>query len=281
MAVPDALKQYMHGIKEYPLITPEEEIFLADEIKAGDERALEKLISANLRLVVAIAQEFSNRGLGMEELVSEGNIGLIHAAKKFDPSKGAKFSTYAAWWIKQFMRRAISESDKVIRIPTSSLRKIRKIRKVKSEMEEKLGREPTDEEIARNSDYSENVVGKLKQAEMHMVSLQAPIVDGERDEVINLIPDESAVLPDKVLMQSDLAKHVLGRMLPTLNEREQHIINLRFGLAGNNTHTLEEISSQMGLTRERIRQLQKRALEKMRSVLDAEDAGNFGATRLN
>jgi RNA polymerase primary sigma factor len=267
------MKQYMRDISEFPLLTPQEEIELADKIHVGDEEALNKMVRSNLRLVVTIAMELCNRGMSLDELVSEGNLGLIQAAQKFDPNKGAKFSTYASWWIKQAMRRALIENDKVIRIPTSSLRKIRKIKRLHHEMAEKLGREPTNVEIARNSEFSENVVGRLKGAELHTVSLQSPISNGEDDMMINLIPDNKTESPERQIIVEDMVAQI-RRALPFLNEREQEIITCRFGLDGGQVQTLENISEKLGLTRERVRQIQNRALQKMRrAIIDAEEDG--------
>ncbi len=273
MIISENMKQYMRDIAEFPLLTPEQEIQLANRISSGDESALDEMVRANLRLVVTIALELGNRGMSIDELVSEGNLGLIQAAKKFDPSKGAKFSTYASWWIKQAMRRALTEKDKVIRIPTSSLRKIRKINRLRNQMAEELGRDPTNDEIATQSEFSENVVGRLKHAELHTVSLQAPIMEGEEDTMINLIPDEKMQSPDDQIMVDDMVDQI-NNALPVLNEREQNIIICRYGLDGKGIRTLEAISTELGLTRERVRQIQKRALQKMRrSLVEAEERG--------
>ncbi len=266
MMITESVKSYMRDISEYPLLQPDEEVDLADQIHQGDRWALNQMIRSNLRLVVTIALELSNRGIPIEELISEGNVGLIQAAKKFDPTKGAKFSTYASWWIKQAMRRAITESGKVIRIPTSSFRKIRKIQRVGRELKEKLGREPTAAEIAGNSEFSVGVVTRLRDAELKTVSLQAPISEGESDTIINLIPNENTPSPDRDLVFRDLSDQMYGA-LPQLKGREQLIIKYRFGLDGRGIRTLEEISKELGLTRERVRQIQKRALEKLRKIM--------------
>lgn len=273
MIISDNMKQYMRDISEFALLTPQEEIDLAGLIHSGDEEALNKMVRSNLRLVVTIAMELCNRGMSLDELVSEGNLGLIQAAQKFDPNKGAKFSTYASWWIKQAMRRALIENDKVIRIPTSSLRKIRKIKRLHNEMAEELGRDPTNVEIARNSEFSENVVGRLKEAELHTISLQTPISNGEDDMMINLIADEQTESPEKKVIVDDMVNQIKSA-LPVLNEREQDIIISRFGLDGGKVHTLETISEKLNLTRERVRQIQNRALQKMRrAITEAEEEG--------
>jgi RNA polymerase primary sigma factor len=271
MIISDNMKQYMRNISEYPLLNPAEEVDLAAAIHGGDDYAVSRLVRANLRLVVAIALGLSSQTVSIEELVSEGNVGLIHAARKFDPKKGAKFSTYAAWWIRQAMRRALTEMDKVIRIPTSSLRKIRRIKRQRLMLTESLGREPSNEEIARNTELSEKVVGRLKGAEVETISLQQPIADGEAETIMNLVPDQSAPAPDLELVTRDLVGH-LRRLLPRLSERERRILMLRFGLDGRPERTLEEISADLRLTRERVRQIQKRALYRMRLLLQSEDA---------
>ena len=262
----DSMKEYMKDIAKIPLINVQEEIELAAKIKAGSEEAKEKLVSANLRLVVKIAHDFKGIGLPLQDLVAEGNIGLIRAAEKFDPSKGAKFSSYASWWIKQAMRRAISEKSKTIRIPVASVTKIMKIRNMKSILTQKLGREPSDEEISKEVDLSKKVVRRLRQADMGTVSLNDPILLGEEGEISHLIADHTAISPYKILDYNESTER-LNIMLSKLNLREQDIIKMRYGLDGKPPQTLEEISKKIGRTRERVRQIQKRALKKLRVQL--------------
>ena len=266
MAYHDPMKEYMREIGQIPLITVEEEVELAGLIKQGDEEAKEKLISANLRLVVKIAHDFKGIGLNLQDLVAEGNIGLMRAAEKFDPAKGAKFSSYAAWWIKQAMRRALSEKSKTIRIPVASVTKMIKIRNVRSLLSQKLNREPLDSEIAEHVDFSEKVVRRLRLADMKTISLHDPILNGEDGEVRHLIPDTKTHTPFKMLDISETSER-LDLMLASLDEREKAIIIMRFGLDGKAPQTLEEISKNIGRTRERVRQIQKRALKKLKLEL--------------
>jgi RNA polymerase primary sigma factor len=270
MIISDSMRQYMRSISEYPLLNPDEEVDLAAAIHRGDDHAVSQLVRANLRLVVAIALELSSQTVSIEDLVSEGNVGLIHAARKFDPRKGAKFSTYAAWWIRQAMRRALTESDKVIRIPTSSLRKIRRIKRQRQLLTDALGRDPSNREIARQTELSERVVSRLKGAEVETISLQQPLAEGEGDTIMNLIPDPRTQAPDLELVARDLVGN-LRRLLPRLSTREQRILMLRFGLDGRTERTLEDISAELRLTRERVRQIQKRALLRLRLMIQAED----------
>ena len=260
------MRDYMQQISEIPRITVEEEVVLAERIKSGDEGALEELISANLRLVVKIAHDFKNLGMTIQDLVAEGNLGLIRAAEKFDPAKGAKFSSYAAWWIKQAMRRALSEKCKTIRVPVASVGKIIKIRNKRIELEQQLGYEPSDRELSHYINISEKVIRRLKGADMRTLSLQDPILNGEEGEISQLIPDDNSPNPFQELAQFETGKH-LTRLLTDLDPREQKILRMRFGLDGKPPMTLEEISHHLGRTRERVRQIQKRALGKLKKKM--------------
>lgn len=270
----DTMKSYMRDISQIPLITQQEEVELARRIHAGDAEARETLIAANLRLVVKIAHDFKGMGLALQDLVAEGNIGLMRAAEKFDPDKGAKFSSYAAWWIKQGMRRALSEKTKTIRIPVASVAKINKIRNARNRKAEELGREPTNKEIASDLEFSERVVRRLQRADFKTVSLHDPIMRGEEGELRNLIPDDSSPNPYDMLDDSESVQR-LNLLLQTLDKRERAILLLRFGLDGSQPKTLDQISKQIGRTRERVRQIQKRALAKLRHALKQE-ATNMG-----
>jgi RNA polymerase primary sigma factor len=259
----DAMKCYMDDIGHIPLVTREEECILAKLIQSGDMEAREKLIRANLRLVVKIAHDFKGIGLPLQDLVSEGNIGLMRAAEKFDPEKGAKFSSYAAWWIKQAMRRALSEKSKTIRVPIASVGKINKIRSMRSQLTETLGRDPTDREIADRLDFSERVVSRLRRCDLKTVSLHDPIMRGEDGELKNLIPDDNAPTPFHILDDNESIQR-LNLLLQNLDKRERTILLMRYGLDGSPPKTLEQISRKIGRTRERVRQIQKRALNKLR-----------------
>ena len=271
----DVLRNYMNSISGDPLLTPADEVRLAAAIRHGSPaehaEARETLIRSNLRLVVKIAHDFRGRGLPLPDLISEGNLGLMRAVNKFDPAKGAKFSSYAAWWIKQSMRRALANQARVIRIPVQSAGKINKIKSVKMKLTEKLGREPTDDEIAENLGFSERTVTGLRLADLRTFSLHDPIQQGEEGEFQDIIPDRGAATPDRILGDEE-SVHRLLSLLSELDERERLILQLRFGLDGKPPKTLEEVSQEIRRTRERVRQIQNQALAKLRAML-ADEAG--------
>lgn len=260
----------MTEANRFELITIKREQELAKEIKKGNTDAVHELIEANLRFVVAIAMDYSKLGTPLDELISEGNIGLMHAAGKYEPDKGAKFSTYAAWWIKQRIRKTISENNKLIRIPVSSMRKILIINKTRSKLTILFGRTPTDEELADETELSVDVVKRLKDADAKICSLHAPLYDGDQLEVGDLIVDRNTKQPDDLLSMNDVIEHML-QILPILPERYQHILTLRFGLNGEPPQTLDTVGKSMNLTRERVRQIEMKSLKKLRRVLEDEE----------
>ena len=264
----DTMKLYMQNIGQYPLVTPQEEIVLAKKIKAGDEEARSRLIRSNLRLVVKIAHDFKGLGLPLLDLISEGNIGLMRAVDKFDPSKGAKLSSYAAWWIKQSMRRALSNQSRIIRIPTQSGQNLSKLKNARVKLVEKLGREPTDKELSEETKLPERTVTALRLAQITTISLHDPIQHGEDGEFRDIIPDEKSTSPDALVRDEETLRNML-KLVDTLDERERNILTLRFGLNGEEPKTLEEVSQSIGRTRERVRQIQNYALEKLRKKLES------------
>jgi RNA polymerase primary sigma factor len=261
-----SLKLYLREISKTPLLTPEEEVQLAKRIKKGDKEARSHMIRANLRLVVKIAQDYSGYGLPISDLISEGNIGLMKAVERFDPKKGGKLSTYAAWWIKQSIKRALANQSKTIRLPVHMVDKIAKMRRISTILAEALGREPTDEELAEEIGLPRRKLAMLKQASQRPTSLDAPINEGEATEYGEIIGDERAANPLEMLSDKNLHGQLDG-LLSVLDERERKIIDERFGLTGKKPMTLEEVGRQFGVTRERIRQLQNSALTKMRRAL--------------
>jgi len=265
-----SLKLYLKEISRTPLLTVEDEIQLADRIKKGDPEARAHMIRANLRLVVKIAQDYSNYGLPVMDLISEGNIGLMKAVERFDPNKGGKLSTYAAWWIKQSIKRALANQSKTIRLPVHMVDKIAKMRRIAAMLAEVLGREPTDEELADEIGLPRRKLAMLKQASQRPTSLDAPINDGESTEFGDIIGDERADNPLDVLADKNLHGE-LDHLLAVLDKRERRIIDERFGLNGRKPMTLEEVGREFGVTRERIRQLQNSALTKMRRALRKKD----------
>jgi RNA polymerase primary sigma factor len=267
------IKIYLREIGQIPLLTPLEEIDLAARIKRGDRAARRLMIEANLRLVVKIAQEYANLGLPLLDLVSEGNIGLMKAVERFDPAKGGKLSTYAAWWIKQSIKRALANQSKTIRLPVHLVDKISKMRLVSLQMTEELGREPADDELAEEIGISSRVVSQLKTVSIRPASLNAPIGDDDSTEFGETVADEDSPTPFELLRGKNL-RDGLGDLLEVLDHRERNIIFQRFGLGGGKPGTLEEVGKKFKVTRERIRQIQNTALAKMRRALNKKEKAN-------
>jgi RNA polymerase primary sigma factor len=265
---------YLREISQVPLLTPQEEVKLASQIKRGNKKAREKMIKANLRLVVKIAHDFSNYGLPLLDLISEGNIGLMKAVERFDPQKGGKLSTYASWWIKQSIKRALANQSKTIRLPVHLVDKIGKIRRVAAQMTEELGREPSNEELAEELGLAPAKVAHLKNVAVRPASLDAKINADDDTAFGDLVSDERAEDPFAVLRDKDLREEV-GDLLDVLDARERKIIAFRFGLGGGRERTLEEVGRKFGVTRERIRQLQNIALLKMRKALRKREELKF------
>jgi RNA polymerase primary sigma factor len=260
------LNRYLREIGQFSLLTPQQEIELAEKIKKGDAEARERMINANLRLVVTIAHDYANLGLPLLDLISEGNIGLTKAVERFDPTKGAKLSTYAMWWIKQSIKRALADQSKTIRIPVHLGEKLATIRRVASQMSDDLGREPTDDELGEELGIASQKVARLKRVGIRPASLDAPVGDDDSTEFGEMIGDDEAQTPFELLRDEDLRNEMDG-LLDVLDEREKKIISERFGLGGGKPKTLEEVSKGFSVTRERIRQLQNVALAKLRSAL--------------
>jgi RNA polymerase primary sigma factor len=258
-----AFHLYLREIGQTPLLTPQEEIELARRIKRGDRRAREQMIKANLRLVVKIARDYENFGLPLLDLINEGNIGLMKGVERFDPKKGAKLSTYAAWWIKQAIKRALANQSKTIRLPVHVVDKLFHLRRAAAKLEETFGREPTDEELAGELDYPVARVRQLRRAAIRPTSLEAPIGDDETNRVADVVKDENADTPYEQL-EEKANSALVHEMVETLDSREQAILRQRFGLDGDDRKTLEEIGEQFGVTRERIRQIEEIALKKLR-----------------
>ena len=265
-----AIKLYLREIGRIKLLTPQEEIDLAARIKKGDREARTLMITANLRLVIKIAHDYANLGLPLLDLVSEGNIGLMKAVERFDPAKGGKLSTYAAWWIKQSIKRALANQSKTIRLPVHLVDKISKMNRVASQMSEELGREPTDDELAEEVGLSPRSVSQLKTASIRPTSLDAPINGDDSTEFGDLVGDEDARTPFEFLRDRNL-RDELPELLAILDPRERLIIFQRFGLDGARQRTLEEVGNKLGVTRERIRQLQNIALMKLRRALSRKE----------
>jgi RNA polymerase primary sigma factor len=265
------LQLYLQEIGKTPLLTIKEEISLARRIRRGDKAARDHMISANLRLVVKIAHDYKDFGLPLLDLISEGNIGLIKAVERFDPRKGGKLSTYAAWWIKQSIKRALANQSKTIRLPVHLVDKISKMRRTAMALTEELGREPTDEELAMELQIPTNKVAHLKSVSVRPTSLDAPIgEDGDSSTFGEIVGDENALSPLDSLKERNRNAD-LHAMVSSLDPREAEIIKLRFGLDGSSELTLEEVGKKFKVTRERVRQLQNLALSKMRKAISANE----------
>ncbi len=267
----DSMKIYIREINLYPLLTIREEKALARVIHGKNEKkrqaAMQTLVQSNLRLVVKIAHDFKGLGLPLNDIISAGNIGLLRAVEKFEPAKGAKFSSYAAWWIKQTIHRSIYNQARTIRIPIQSLKKLAAIKRMENKLAVQLGRSPSDAEIAETLNYSSRTVAMLRYHNSDVTSLNAPIQAGEEGTLEELVPDMSAQTPDTILCDSDDRKH-LKTLFAKLNERERQILEMRY----YKKQTLEEVSRQIGRTRERVRQIQTQALQKLRMLM----TGDFG-----
>lgn len=266
----NVMRTYMQEIGKTPLLTKEEEIELAARIKKGDKVARDHMISANLRLVVKIAHDYNNFGLPLLDLISEGNIGLVKAVERFDPSKGGKLSTYAAWWIKQSIKRALANQSKTIRLPVHLVDRISKMRKITAQLADELDREPTDEEIAYTMGLPVNKVAHLKSVSVRPSSLDAPVGEDGDTTFGELVGDENEASPLENLQEKSMSndiKTVIGQ----LEDREAEIIHLRFGLDGNHPLTLEEVGEKFDITRERVRQIQNIAIHKMRRIMSENE----------
>lgn len=266
-----AYKLYLREIGQVGLLTPQEEIDLAALIKKGDKEARDLMIKANLRLVVKIARDYEGFGLPLLDLVSEGNIGLMKAVERFDPAKGGKLSTYAAWWIKQSIKRALANQSKTIRLPVHLVDKIAKMRRAEMKLHEELGREATNEELAAELDTTPMRVAQMRSASIRPASLDAPIGDEDSNTYGEIVEDEAAYTPYEQLEEKTVTD-MLHDLVDTLDEREITILRYRFGLDGGQERTLEEVGEKFGVTRERIRQIQNIALRKLRKRIEKLEA---------
>jgi RNA polymerase primary sigma factor len=270
----DSLQLYMQEIGKTPLLTREEEIQLASRVKRGDKRARDRMIKANLRLVVKISYDYANFGMPLLDLINEGNIGLMKAVERFNPKKGAKLSTYAALWIKQSIRRALSNQSKTIRLPVHIVDKVHKLHRASVELTETLGREPNDAELAEYLGILPDKVAKLRTYGVSPASLDAPIGDDDDNRFSDIVEDEGALTPYELLrvktMRQEIRQHI-----KYLAPREAEILTMRFGLDGKEPRTLDEVGRKFKVTRERIRQIQELALGKLRRRVEALDNGKL------
>ena len=263
VGIDDPVRMYLKEIGKVDLLTAEEEVSIAKRIEEGDETARQELIEANLRLVVSIAKKYVGRGLLFLDLIQEGNMGLMKAVEKFDYTKGYKFSTYATWWIRQAITRAIADQARTIRIPVHMVETINKLIRVSRQLLQELGREPTPEEIGEEMDLSPDKVREIMKISQEPVSLETPIGEEEDSNLGDFIEDEDAPAPAKAASYS-LLKEQIDQVLDSLTEREKRVLELRFGIEDGRPRTLEEVGKEFGVTRERIRQIESKALRKLR-----------------
>jgi RNA polymerase primary sigma factor len=273
----NSLTFYLREIGSVQLLTPAEEIQLAALIKKGDQAAREKMIKANLRLVVKIARDYENIGLPLLDLISEGNIGLMKAVERFDPGKGAKLSTYASWWIKQSIKRALANQSKTIRLPVHLVGEISKMYHTSQRLQETLGREPTDEELGDELGIRSSRVSQMRVAAIRPASLDAPLADDDSNTFGDVVRDEHAEPPCQTVETQALTK-LLREMVKDLSPREAGILSARFGLDGTRQKTLDEVGIEFRVTRERVRQVQNRALKKLRKMLERANKIRAGQT---
>jgi len=263
ISIDDPVRMYLKEIGKIPLLKPHEEVELAKRMQEGDEIAKQRLVEANLRLVVSIAKRYVGRGMLFLDLIQEGNLGLIKAVEKFDYVRGFKFSTYATWWIRQAITRAIADQARTIRIPVHMVETINKLIRVSRQLLQELGRDPKPEEIAKEMEMSEEKVREIMKIAQDPVSLETPIGEEEDSHLGDFIPDEDALAPAEAAAYS-LLKDQIEEVLGSLNEREQKVLKLRFGLEDGRARTLEEVGKEFDVTRERIRQIEAKALRKLR-----------------
>ena len=268
----DSVRLYLREIGKIPLLTGDEELELAQKVKEGDKRAKDKMAEANMRLVVSIAKRYSGRGLDFLDLIQEGNTGLLRAVEKFDPDKGFKFSTYATWWIRQAITRAIADQARVIRIPVHMVETINKLLRTQRRMTQELNREPTMDELAKELDMEPCKIEYVMKIKQDIHSLDAGVGrDGEEEDSVlgDFIEDEDSTTPEESA-SNQLLKEQVQAILSSLSDREQKIVKMRFGLDNGKSHTLEEVGQEFAVTRERIRQIEAKALAKLRKHKDAK-----------
>jgi RNA polymerase primary sigma factor len=265
----DALQLFLKDIGKVPLLTAAQEVELAKRIERGDHGAKQAMVEANLRLVVSIAKRYRNQGLPFLDLIQEGTIGLVRAAEKFDYRKGFKFSTYATWWIRQAVARAIADKGRTIRMPVHVVEKLNRILRSERKLRAERGREPSIEEIARDVDMSPDEVEHIRRSAQTPVSLEKPVGDDDESEFGHFLADDSTPLPDE-LAETALQREALRGILSALSERERRVLELRYGLDGQQPRTLDEVGRAFNVTRERIRQIEHQGLKKLRALADAQ-----------
>lgn len=264
-----SIDKYLSDVSKEEMINAEEEVRLAVKIKRGDEVALNKLVSANLRFVISVAKQYQGHGLTLEDLIAEGNIGLIIAAKRFDETKGFKFISYAVWWIRQSIMQAIAENSRVVRLPLNKVSAIQKVAQAYSKLEQQFERPPSNDEIGDLLESNAESVGDLFVYAQRQVSVDAPLMEGEDNNLLHVMANNDSQVPTSELMNESLRRDI-ERVLVHLKEREADVLRLSFGLNGIPPMTLEEIANSLGLTRERIRQIREKGLRSLRKKVNSE-----------
>lgn len=261
-----SLEKYLQEIGKVDLLTPEEEVDLAKKIKEGDQEALEKLTKANLRFVVSVAKQYQNQGLSLSDLINEGNLGLIKAAQRFDETRGFKFISYAVWWIRQSILQALAEQSRIVRLPLNKVGSLNKINRAFSELEQEYEREPSSEELADLLEISSDEVETTLGVAARHVSMDAPFVDGEDNSLLDVLENDGTPGTDTKLEYAESLRREIERSLNTLTERQCDVIKLYFGIGIEHPMSLEDIGDRFGLTRERVRQIKDKAINKLRSA---------------
>lgn len=259
------LEKYFNDISKYELLTPEEEVFLAQRIKEGDQIALEKLTKANLRFVVSVAKQYQNGTMPLNDLINEGNLGLVKAAKKFDETRGFKFISYAVWWIRQSIMQALAEQSRMVRLPLNKISSLSKINQAVAAMEQSYEREPTSEELAEFMGLTIDEVKNTQKSSSKQVSVDAPFNEGESSSLLDVLENKESKRADLDLEYHDSLQKEIDRLLSTLSEKERVVISQFFGLGSSGKLSLEEIGNNLGITRERVRQIKEKALNKLRN----------------
>ncbi|MEG1572141.1 MAG: RNA polymerase sigma factor RpoD/SigA [Bacteroidales bacterium] len=259
-----SLDKYLQDIGKEELVSADEEVQLAQRIKAGDKAALEKLTRANLRFVVSVAKQYQNQGLSLPDLINEGNLGLIKAAKRFDETRGFKFISYAVWWIRQSILQALAEQSRIVRLPLNQVGSLNKIKKESSRLEQKFERPPSIDEIAESLDMSKEKIAEVLNITTRYVSMDAPLVQDEETNFIDVFISEDSPSTDQLLIKESLSREI-ERSLSTLTEKERDVINLFYGIGGHHGLTLDEIAAKFDLTRERVRQIKEKAIRRLKN----------------
>lgn len=269
-----SLDKYLQEIGKVDLLTPDEEIELAIRIRKNDQRALEKLVKANLRFVVSVAKQYQNQGLTLGDLINEGNLGLIKAARRFDETRGFKFISYAVWWIRQSILQALAEQSRIVRLPLNRVGALNKIGKAYSNLEQEYEREPSAHELAQELDMDINEISDTLKISGRAVSMDAPFTQGEENRLLDILENEEQPSPDQTLMSESLRREI-ERALSTLSEREAEVVKLYFGLNKEHSLTLEEIGERFNLTRERVRQIKEKAIKRLRHASRSKNLRSY------